>query len=811
MGASEDEENPILDEYIHSRKYVRQKITRLCNKIDNNIDSFSDSEKKFNYTKLYELQKEVHKLDTQIYDCKIEDKITPEQLVQCVEEDETYTDRIQALLLKLDVSIPFVPPVNDNIIPGVANKLRLPIVPLPQFSNDKNENFEKFIYSFESIIDKHQLTPYEKFIYLKNQLDKSPKILVESLEADCQTFDNAKELLTKAFASSVTQKYSAIKRLAELKLSPSGDPYSFIGEIRTITSSFHNLKIDVQSVLTYFIWNACNEQFQNHMIQIVNTTKPSLQQIEANIFEATERYVRSNDKQTYVKNKPKLSDKEDKYKEYNNSTNNYAVNVKSNKGGYNICNLCKHDNCDFNHKMIACPVYETPAKKVNKIRDTGGCIRCSFKSHTYKNCKFKFLSKCRNCNLDHMTFLCLKTKPPNKDAIANINWTEAFSGGCGGDILLPTLSCEIVTTNRNKIVRILKDSGCQRNFICESLVNEYKFPVVEDNVNLTIHGFNSSKNIKTKVVNIDLKFGDKTFNIEAISIPKIRTLVKLPKLGKLAESFIDKGYKLADDYITKDCDLINNIDLVLGADTDHNFDMKYRSFGPENNKSCYLETPKGVVFTGNIDRLINNVDTLPLNYVNGDAVAFSNILTNKIDFADCSRMVAVDEVSVATSVSFDNGDQFDSGFVDAQLEKATGEALEQQCNRLLNYDQSTVPCDNELTDTNMKLVENTLKHTQRNINGRLKMPIMWNAKICHRLGQNYVLSKQILNSNLKKLKKTDKLKLYDEVFREQEREGIIERIDDIHSFIRDHPEHSFMPHMAVFKPDRQTVTLQSVG
>ena len=80
------------------------------------------------------------------------------------------------------------------------------------------------------------------------------------------------------------------------------------------------------------------------------------------------------------------------------------------------------------------------------------------------------------------------------------------------------------------------------------------------------------------------------------------------------------------------------------------------------------------------------------------------------------------------------------------------------------------------------------------------MPLMWNHKISHLLGKNFNLSKLTLKSNLSWFKnKPDQLVMIDNVFKEQQQLGIIERIDDIHTFIKDHPEASFLPHMSVFR------------
>jgi len=78
------------------------------------------------------------------------------------------------------------------------------------------------------------------------------------------------------------------------------------------------------------------------------------------------------------------------------------------------------------------------------------------------------------------------------------------------------------------------------------------------------------------------------------------------------------------------------------------------------------------------------------------------------------------------------------------------------------------------------------------------------------LGQNYKLSRQILNSNLRKLKKNDLLGMYDQVFKEQESLGIIEKITDVEAYIYQNPDVSFLPHTGVVKLSRDTTKVRVV-
>ena len=287
-----------LNHFIQTRKYVRQRITKVYNNVKDNIDTFSEDDR-FVYTeRLESLKNEVKDLDRKIFALSLENGMLEEELKKKIDEDETYEEKISKSLSKLKMVTQPVP-----LNPQTRKCLKLPEVALPHFSNEKDQCLDKFFHSFEGIIDKQSLSSYEKFVYLRNQLSKSPRVLIDSLDVKEQCYVKAKELLQKAFGSTLTQKYNAIQRLSEMKLGYNGDPYSYIGDIRTITNSFKTLKIDVDTILQYFIWNGLNDRFQSHLTQITNESKPSLSEINDNIFEATERYIRQSDKFKENRNK----------------------------------------------------------------------------------------------------------------------------------------------------------------------------------------------------------------------------------------------------------------------------------------------------------------------------------------------------------------------------------------------------------------------------------------------------------------------------------------------------------------------------
>ena len=77
-----------------------------------------------------------------------------------------------------------------------------------------------------------------------------------------QNYENAKELLEQAFASTTTLQYRVIQQLVELKMNCGDDPYEFISNMR-ITEAFTVLNIHSNIILQYFFWSGMNDAMQH--------------------------------------------------------------------------------------------------------------------------------------------------------------------------------------------------------------------------------------------------------------------------------------------------------------------------------------------------------------------------------------------------------------------------------------------------------------------------------------------------------------------------------------------------------------------
>ena len=152
-------------------------------------------------------------------------------------------------------------------------------------------------------------------------------------------------------------------------------------------------------------------------------------------------------------------------------------------------------------------------------------------------------------------------------------------------IYLPTFSATLEHEGKIKKIRVFKDGGCQRTFIKSSLAEQFKFPILDENLDLNIHGFVSSKNVKTKLVQINIHIGDYSHKIQAICINEIRTTFKIPKMNKIISQFKKRGHKMADETLEESPEgHVKDIEMVLGNDFDPILLMKYISFGNNNHK-----------------------------------------------------------------------------------------------------------------------------------------------------------------------------------------------------------------------------------
>ena len=813
---------------VQTRKFVRSDITRTLNKLNADPDAIPIHELKSTLLRLKELQGDVKELNGTV----MEEMSSAGKSENDLEEEYNacvgYTNKLLQCITLIQSRIETASSqsgsgnnVQQNTLSNFsANKLKLPQLPLPTYSHKEGEDLHKFFLNFENIMGKYNLSDFDRFIFLQEQLSGAPLTLIKSLDINSQSYNTAKELLTRAFASVVNQQFETIKRVTDLKFTTKA-PYEYVGKLRQIQEAFKSLNITSDIILQYFFWQSMPEQLQTQFVSITNSNKPNLENIETHIFDAIERFL-----DTAGKKPTKKSDDVD--------VCNYAVSMdayRADKPKQQFCSLCSKGNLKVDsHSTFNCPKYSSTFEKLNQLKSRNGCVKCGNTTHEAGNCRFRFKRTCINCSKFHFSFLCPdnvetrtgdfpKSSSSQNSGASKPNQEKSGKGKSGGeksgkgksvnancifvnettlenagqDSILPTFTFQV----NGNTVRAMRDSGCQSSFITQALADELGLPVVKSEFDLGIHGFNSLKRIKTTMV--ELRIAEGLRPISLVCVPEIRTKLSLPGLNDVVNDFSEKGYILADKLLLKGGDEISNIGIVIGDNEAQIIPQTDVTFG-DAALSMFANTPFGIILFGSVERMLHNLPHLPYN-------ENSCVLTSS-----CSGVIGEPCLEVAkpacVELKFDVLKQ--DGQVDENiLEQALSHVIKEQFDNVLSYDSHIY--EEDVAELDKIQIEHVIQNTSRADDGSLRMPLMWDPNVSHRLANNFGLSKAILKSVCKKLQNSpDKMLMYDQVIRDQESLGVIERVDNIEAFVRDHPTCSFLSHMAVFRMDKDTTKCRVV-
>lgn len=806
-----------LSYLITSRSRFRSSITRIYTERDDLV-SADDIKRKNTKIKLERLSEELSSLNEKVADAKFSDKYKEEDLEKELEACEQYDDKIcECLSLLAAASAP--PPRMEE----ARSLLKSPVAPLPRFNTDEGENLELFLRQFEETLSKFKYTDYDKLILLKQQIFGKASVLIDSLDADKQTYAEAKSLLVAALASKPVQKFNVLKQLSGLKLTYSSEPFQYMSDMRKIMQAVKHLEMTMDDVMQYFFLDGLNDSFKNHLVLVTNNSKPTLKEIMDNFFIANERYAVS---QTSFKSKFKS---ENSHKVATNVSLAIKTdsNVEVSSNPFSKCPLCPKGD----HPVNRCVNYADPQSKLIRLQVLGGCSKCANVDHGIDRCKFRFKKPCNICSAWHFTFLCPnkpKLESANKSAIGKplinkelktqntvvvANYFQASNYSI--ESILPTFTCAI----GNVQARGLKDSGSQCNFICESLLSNCDYELVKDEVELTLNGINETRLYMSKLIRAKVMFGLDAKTVDFLTIPDIKVSLSLPGLSTIVSGFVDKGYKMADQTLLTGGDIIGGISLILGANAANCFHDSTTHFG---ESSVFVNTQFGVILYGNVDRMLLDLHELPC-VRNTHALTVNTEIdeykpsSEPLPVKNESVTLAIDCVgfplnSSSTPTKLDRCHEYSlsaKGEDVNSAEKSIADVLNEDCSIFLNKDaeDNTDLC----YEVNSKLVNYLIENTTRNEEGRLIMPLLWNDEVKHLLSNNFNLAKSILHSNLKKLlKNKPNLYLVDNNIKDLESAGMIEKVSDIYSYLEENPNSSFLPHMPIFKPNKETTKVRMV-
>ena len=610
---------PQVRKWINVRRGIRQSVTKTLKSIL--VKNFTDlDEVKALKQKCLDSQENISRLDGLICDemnlHKLwDDDTSDKESANC----ESYMDdlrlsisKLNSIIDKLERTLVIQP--SGSFHP----KMSLPKLHLPTFDGSA-EKYSRFITQFEAVIDKFTLSSFEKFSYLENQLTGSARTLLDAVPAESLQYEVAKKLLDRAFMNEDVQKFAILDKLVNLKFTVS-DPFKWISEINMLKDQVDKQKIDTNFFVQYFAWNSLSEPFKQQLIGITNVSRPSLQQIIDNAFEANTRMREVGFSLSNSSIEPRaiaLATTVDKT----------AKGVKV-TGELPLCSLCSKTG----HFARDCSVFSTPVKKLEQAKNLGLCFKCARK-HAGK-C-FGLTRPCSKYKNWHFDYMCdVKSKEVSKQKTSKkknsyeTSKTQKFDRQSGQkaeatsnsiilqvndnldkDVLLPTFTANLIGDSVQLEARSVYDPWSQTTFIKESLADRLKCKVLQ-HVDLSVRGFNCRKDSKAKVVEVSVLIGDKKYLINAVTVPEFELSITAPNLDKVVHGFRVKGYRLADRYLANG--IISDFEFMLGSNFAGILPVTTTIFkyNDQGVPSCYFDTPLGVMLQGSVGLILKNLDGL---------------------------------------------------------------------------------------------------------------------------------------------------------------------------------------------------------
>lgn len=364
------------------------------------------------------------------------------------------------------------------------------------------------------------------------------------------------------------------------------------------------------------------------------------------------------------------------------------------------------------------------------------------------------------------------------------------------DSLLPMISILADSPDRaNNFVNVLLDVGSQTSFMKESVAVKLGLKTYQSDIAVTLKGFTGEQKHVTRTVLFSFRVNSKNYEIICLCIPEITVRFSTPHLKKLVELVQENGQELAyKPFYSSNLDSIENIECIIGSrDWDIVFDLPRKLFGDNSGKqsACYYSDNK-VIPIGSVELFINNFKYEMEQSVTS-LISSLNVVSVKSEQENLQMISSTEKLEDLDDI----------------LDIATYTELNEQCNRVLNVDQSFFVDEQVISES--EVTQFVLDNSTVDESNRHELAIPWISRFKDSLGTNERLAHQVLKSVLKKYANNhDILERTDEVFRKQMDDGIVELISDLNEFKTLNKKYSFIAHFPLIKDERKTTKIRVI-
>ncbi|KAL7630818.1 UNVERIFIED_CONTAM: hypothetical protein RMT77_018969 [Armadillidium vulgare] len=821
-----------ISKYVRTRATHKAKVTMLINKLKN-LESESKLNK-FIFDTSYE------KINNELLEIKsLDDKIlnVMSQLEIDITEPDFFNKEIErSSNYHFDLSVEISnfgkyleqnkTQVNESVCSNeqfiemmskinASHDYKLPVINCDQFDGSQKDKlvFHNFLTKFNNVIgNKESLEDSVKLMYLFGYLKGYALKVVSHLSLNNDNYKVALELLKKEFLDKNLIINEYMNKLNDLKIDEGHDlefinTKLFINEVRSIIFELKVYDLNFLEphsagniLLSNIIFKKLPRIFKSELIHKLENNYPSLEQIFQNYNDVinTLNIVSKTKKEMHTVRPNAKTQFKKSFK--SNSFQNFATNVDHvqtskindvkdepcNTRMYNVCKLCQIKN----HPLYKCDKYNTVAQRVERAKVLNLCTRCAAIGHNAytcfgKNNKLRF--NCFKCKEhSHITAFCPKIEATETKNDTVNSLCISLQQQADRFYLLPTISIDLIRGNKKVTVRSILETGSQKTYISKDILSH----IIPDydtlnGMELNIQTFIGKEQRQFKQLLLGIKIsGMDVFSMKFLVDENLNLNYTVNGVNEVIHEFKHQGIPLADSTFNVEED--NNkfhIQALLGVDILQYFpSLELVSI---MSGSCFKVSNKYIPF-GNIQNFLPRKQKIALNN--------EKVISSKTDVDE--GMVNETVVNLILNPNKSYFHPFENILMDSEVENG----LEY----LFSMESVGIPSNNndDICNYDAEMVSKFKEGISFN-DGHYHVTLPWKQELIKRVPSNFDISLKVLNRVYNKLNSQNLVTAYNEVFEQQQKDGIIEEIN-----VPDHKKHEyvFIPHRPVIRYAEQVTT-----
>ncbi|UYV63904.1 hypothetical protein LAZ67_2005924 [Cordylochernes scorpioides] len=456
--------------------------------------------------------------------------------------------------------------------PTLTGMVKLPKLTMERFYGEISQ-WLNFWNAFDSSINRNEhLTKIDKFNYLKAYLGGTAAQTVEGFCLSEENYDKAVELLKKRFGKGERLIDVHMNNLLALK------PLRVTKDVRAFRELYGRILVQIRSLESLGV---VVESYGYLLCPLLLKLLPSDLKLElhreftgafslGDLIEFLERQLIALESTFGTRDEITAGQPSNEHPQSQSSIVKYRRNQRNPlptaAGFLNASEAVnKRKNCAFcerDHESTKCEFAEnlTLEDKLGKLKKKGACFRCLKYGHLSKFCKVK--TSCTSCGeLRHSRIMCPR-KNQNATPARGMMRDETLTNLTTPVVLLPTLRVTIRGKCKERMGRILIDTGSQRSYVLQDTAEEMGYECSKkESLRHSLFGGSNTELYEHGVYDIRLSNLDGSYgcNFEALSQDVICDSVPRVHQGKWMQDLSAHDIELTDLHR-------GPLEILIGAD-----------------------------------------------------------------------------------------------------------------------------------------------------------------------------------------------------------------------------------------------------